>query len=143
MLDPDIMRATGDNESRLLFVGFRFVSFCNRGEGRRACIGCDGGPLATLCRSGEVSSSVGGAAGNINCFEKELDAFRVMLGMCGVLGVDVAPERLRPGRAGNANSLELSWTAGGDDRPPARGDGCVAERWPGELTDPVSCEECQ
>jgi hypothetical protein len=60
-----------------------------------------------------------------------------------VLGVDVMPDRLRPGRAGNANSLALSWIAGGDDRPPARGEGWVAERWPGELTAAVSCGGCQ
>jgi hypothetical protein len=82
MLEPDIMRATGDNESRLLlFVWSRFISFCSRGEGRRGCKGCDVGPLAMLCRSGEVSTSVGGAAGNLNCFEKESDAFRVVLGI--------------------------------------------------------------
>jgi hypothetical protein len=80
MLEPEIMRATGDSESRWLFVGGRFASFCNRGEGRRGCKDCDVGPLAMLCRSGEVSSSVGGAAGKRNCFEKELEAFRVMLG---------------------------------------------------------------
>jgi hypothetical protein len=95
-----------------------------------------------LCRSGEVSSSVGGAAGNLKVFEKELEVLRVMLGIRGVLGVVAMPERLLPGRAGKANSLELSWTAGGDESPPARGEGCVAERWPGELTKSISGEEC-
>jgi len=127
MLDPDIIRATGDNESRLGFVGV-LRSFCDRGEGRRFCTACKGAPLATLCLSGEVSSSVGGAAGNLKLCENELDAFRVILGMFGVLGVVVTPGRRLPGRAGKANSVELSCTAGGDDMPPASGEGCVAER---------------
>jgi hypothetical protein len=45
-----------------------------------------------------------------------------------VLGVVVVPGRLLPGRAGNANSLELSWMVGGDEIPMARGEGCVADR---------------
>jgi hypothetical protein len=98
------------------------------------CNACDDGILATLCRSGEVSSSVGGAAGNLNACEKEFDAFRVMLGMIGVLGLVVEPSRLLPGRIGKANSLAWSWTSAGDDAPPESGEGCVAERWPGELT---------
>jgi hypothetical protein len=108
MLEPDRIRATGDSESRLLFVGVRRLSFCRRGEGRRTCIVCAGGPLIALCLSGEVSSSFRGAAGNLKVCEKELEAFRVMFGTCGVLGAVVMPGRLLPGRAGNANSLELS-----------------------------------
>jgi hypothetical protein len=81
MLDPEIIRATGDNESSMWFVGVRLLSFGRRGEGRRFCTACAGGPLAGLRRSGEVSSSVGGAAGNLKLWEKELDAFRVMLGI--------------------------------------------------------------
>lgn len=108
MLDPDIIRATGDRESILGFAGVRRFSFCSRGEGRRFCIACAGWPPAVLCRSGEVSFSVGGAAGNLKLWEKDLDAFRVMLGIWGVPGAVAMPGRLLPGRAGNANSLELS-----------------------------------
>jgi hypothetical protein len=108
------------------------VSF-RRGEGRRGTFVCASALPYALCRSGEVLLSDGGAAGNLKVFEKELEAFRVT-GSWGVLGVVVTPGRLLPGRAGNAKSLELSWTAGGDERPMARGEGCVADRWPGELT---------
>lgn len=87
-----------------------------------------------LRRSGEDSSSVGGAAGNLKLCEKELEGFLVV-GMCGVLGVVLMPGRRLPaGRGGRANSLELSLAGEGDNVPPTRGEGCVAERWPGELT---------
>lgn len=138
MLDPDIIRVMGDSESRLGLVG-ALRSLCNLGEGRRFCTACAGGLVGTLGRSGEVSSSVGGAAGNLKLLENELDALRVvMLGMFGVLGVVVIPGRLRPGRAGMANSPELSWTAAGDDIPPANGDGWVADRCPGEFAATLS-----
>jgi hypothetical protein len=129
------MRAIGDSES-MWFVGVRRFSL-RRGEGRRCTFVCVGALPYALCRSGEVLASDGGAAGNLKVLEKELEAFRVM-GSWGVLGVVVVPVRLLPGRAGNANSLELSWTAGGDERPMARGEGCVADRWPGELA--VLCQ---
>jgi hypothetical protein len=80
MLEPDIMRATGDSESTMELPGVRLVSFCKRGDGRRFCVTCAGGPLTALCRSGEVSCSVGGAAGNLKLCEKELEAFLVVLG---------------------------------------------------------------
>lgn len=56
-----------------------------------------------------------------------------MVGICGVLGVVFMPGRRLPGRCGKANSLELSLAGEGDNVPP-RGEGCVAEWWPGELT---------
>lgn len=61
-----------------------------------------------LCPSGEVSSSLGGAAGNLKLLEKELDGLRVVIGICGVLGVVAMPGRRLPDRDGKANSLELS-----------------------------------
>ena len=90
--------------------------------------------MVTLCRSGQVSSSLGGAEGNLKLLEKELDGLRVVSGICGVLGVDVMPGRRLPDRDGKANSLEFSRAAGGEESPPARGEGCVADRWPGEFT---------
>jgi hypothetical protein len=123
MLEPDITRAIGDSESTIEFAGAFRCSLCNRGDGRRCCIACAGGPLATLCRSGDTSLSEGGSAGNLKVLENELDAFRVTIEIFGVLGVVVTPGLLLPGRAGNANSLELSCAAAGEDSPPARGEG--------------------
>jgi hypothetical protein len=134
MLEPDITRAIGDSESTMEFVGAFRCSFCNLGDGRRFCITCAGGPLATLCRSGEFSLSEGGAAGNLKVLENEFEALRVTIGIFGVLGVVVTPGLLLPSRAGNANSLELSCAAAGEESPPARGEGWVADRWPGEFT---------
>jgi hypothetical protein len=137
-------RAMGDSESTMEFVGAFRWSLCSRGDGRRLWRAGVGGPLVTLCRSGEVSSSLGGAAGNLKLLEKELDGLRVVIGICGVLGVVVMPGRRLPDRDGKANSLELSWPAGGEESPPARGEGCVADRWPGEFTVALSAlDACQ
>lgn len=57
-----------------------------------------------------------------------------MVGSAGVLGAVDTPGRLLAGRAGNANSFGDSRPIGGEDAPPESGEGCVAERWPGEVT---------
>jgi len=101
------MRVMGDSASMVGFVGVR-RSFGSRGEARRVCEVCRGWPLLALCRSGEVSLSVGGAAGNLKVWEKEFEAFRVMVGTIGVLGLVVVPGRLLPGRIGKANSVAVS-----------------------------------
>lgn len=107
MLDPDIIRVIGDSASMLEFVGVR-LSFASRGEERRFCKACRACPPPALCRSGDDSRSVGGPAGNLKVCEKEFEAFRVMVGTSGVLGLVVVPGRLLPGRIGKAKSVALS-----------------------------------
>jgi len=93
------------------------------------CIGCLGGlPLGGGCDD----SSGGGAAGNLKFLEKEFEGFLPVVGRDGVLGVVVKPGLLRSERAGKAKSL-VSRT-NGEDASPESGEGCVADRWPGEAT---------
>lgn len=122
MLEPDIIRATGESVSRAaLVVGFLRPSCCKRGD----CLGGTTGFVGLLLGGSSRGSSGGGAAGNLKLCEKEFEGFRVV-GRAGVLGVVVMAGRLRPERDGKAKS------GGGDE--PERGEGCVAERWPGEAT---------
>lgn len=81
MLEPEIIRATGDNDSKLLLGGNRRVSFCIRGEGRRTGSCWEGafvGAFVLSRRSAGASSVGGGAAGNLKLCEKELEAFLVV-----------------------------------------------------------------
>ena len=91
-------------------------------------------------RSGE-GSAVGGAIGNLKLDENDPDGFRPVVGRPGVLGVVVMPGLRLGGRAGNANSVEGSCIVGGNDAPPASGEGCVAERKPGDDTMALSVIE--
>ena len=83
-------------------------------------------------RSSE-GSLVGGAIGNLKLEENEPDGFRPVVGRTGVLGEVVVPGLLLGERAGNVNSLPGSCIVGGKEAPPS-GEGCVAERNPGEDT---------
>lgn len=104
---------------------------------------CTGGVCAKSCgpgRSGDGSFG-GGAIGNLKLDEKEPDGFRPVVGSTGVLGAVVAPGLLLGGRAGNVNSFDGSCMVGGNDAPPASGEGWVAERKPGEATVALSMIE--
>lgn len=90
--------------------------------------------VSRVGRSGE-GSFVGGAIGNLKLEEKDPDGFRPVVGRAGVLGVVVMPGLLLGGRAGNVKSSDGSCMVGGKDAPPASGDGCVADRKPGEATE--------
>jgi hypothetical protein len=155
MLDADIIRATGERVSRWGFVGIRRPPCVGCGECPRArgtCTGGEGpdsactGGVCVVCvsgRSGE-GSFVGGAIGNLKLDENDPDGFRPVVGRAGVLGAVVMPGLLFGGRAGNVNSFDGSCMVGGKDAPPASGEGCVAERKPGEdtgfmLADVKSC----
>lgn len=134
MLEADIILATGESVSRWGFVSIR----------RPPCVGCGEWPLArgtktggvepdgvctggvcaksrTSGRSGEGSS--GGAIGNWKLDEKDADGFRPLVGSTGVLGAVVAPGLLLGGRVGKANSFEGSCMVGGNEAPPASGEG--------------------
>lgn len=140
MLDADMMRATGESVSRWWLVGIRRAlcvdcgGICTEGE----CAGdvCTGSSCA-LERSGE-GSFVGGAIGNLKLDEKDPDGLRPVVGRTGVLGAVMTPGLLLGGRAGNANSFEGSCIVGGNEAPPASGEGWVAERKPGDVTAAVS-----
>jgi hypothetical protein len=90
-------------------------------------------------RSGE-GSLVGGAMGNLKLDENEPDGFRPVVGRTGVLGEVVVSGLLLGGRAGNVNSFPGSCIVGGKEAPPS-GEGCVAERNPGEGTRSLSVYE--
>lgn len=95
---------------------------------------CTAGACTSSClsnRSGE-GSLVGGAMGNLKLDENEPEGFRPVVGRIGVLGEVVVPGLFLDGRAGKVKSFGGSWTVGGKEAPPARGEGCVAERKPGD-----------
>lgn len=123
--------ATGESTSRLADDDGRRVSWGGCGELRRVCSGClDGLVLGGGCEAS--SNGGGGAAGNLKLCEKELDGFLPVSGGPGVLGVVVTPGR---------RLLERVMRARSAVSPPERGEGCVAERWPGEATAVVSAQE--
>lgn len=80
----------------------------------------------------------GGPIGNLKFDEKDPEGLRPVVGRTGVLGAVMTPGLLLGGRAGNANSFAGSCIVGGNEAPPARGEGCVAERNPGEDTTALS-----
>lgn len=134
MLDPDRIRATG---LRLLSkFGFSGGSSGGRGELPRSCGVRTWGLLVTLmlARLSGDGFFGGGAGGNLKLCEKEPDAFLVALDSAGVFGAVDTPGVLRAGRAGSGNSFNGSCIAGGDDAPIERGEWCVAERRPGDVT---------
>lgn len=141
MLDAEIMRATGERVSRCALVGIRRLPWVGCGEWPRARGACTGGVwtggvctvICVSCRSGE-GSLTGGPMGNLKLDENDPEGFRPVVGRAGVLGAVVMPGLRLGGRAGNAKSCAGSWMVGGKDAPPARGEGCVAERWPGDGT---------
>lgn len=136
MLEADIILATGESVSRCGLVGMRRLVGVGWGG-----ICTDGESTAGDCvissrvseRSGEGSWE-GGAMGNLKLDEKDPDGFRPVVRRAGVLGVVVMPGLLLGGRAGNANSFDGSWMVGGNEAPPASGEGWVAERKPGDET---------
>ena len=153
MLDADIILATGESVSRWGFVGIRRPLWVGCGEWPRArgtCTGgvgtggvCTGGVCALSCDSSrsDEGSFVGGPIGNLKLDENDADGFRPVVRRAGVLGAVVMPGLLLSGRAGNVNSFDGSCMVGGKDDPPARGEGCVAERKPGDDTIALSVIE--
>jgi len=129
------MRATGESESTLECPSSFWLSGGGCGELRRTCIGSFGGLL--LGGGCDVSSS-GGAAGNLKLCEKEFEGFRPVADRAGVLGVVVTPGRLPFRRARKAKSVD-SWLLG-EEASPESGEGCVADRWPGEATTAMSAK---
>ncbi len=143
MLEADIMRATGESVSRWGFVGFVGIRrlMCDGGGectvGLRAGGVCIGGAYwVSFVSDGSGGEWLvgGGAIGNLKLEENEPEGFRPVVGRAGVLGAVMTPGLRLDGRAAKAKSLEGSWMVGGNEAPPASGEGCVAERKPGEET---------
>lgn len=131
MLEPEMILATGESVSSVALVGFLRPSCCSRGDCPRLLTAFAGLLLRGSTRGSSGGGADRGVVGNLKLCENELEGFRVVGGM-GVTGVVVMSGRLRGERGGKTKSVGAgcdNWGEAADS-----GEGCVAERWPGEAT---------